>query len=127
MDRIHLKDACLNLGDEIRIVACDEEHKKLGWLGHRCKVVDFYNEIYPCFYPVPMQLGPSNPTEGSIAMDLDTGDFADLWIEIVETNGLPGREPANNDGREVCYWCSVPTKKVGITATLFDVCPTCKR
>ena len=34
-------------------------------------------------------------------------------------------EPRNNDGRESCFWCSVPTAKRGGGA--YDVCPKCGR
>jgi hypothetical protein len=35
-----------------------------------------------------------------------------------------GPEPKNNDGREICWWCSSPTKKVpgGLPAEVWDVC-----
>lgn len=35
----------------------------------------------------------------------------------------PGIIPRNNDGRDTCYWCNVPTQKRGNGA--YDVCPKC--
>jgi len=43
-----------------------------------------------------------------------------------ETNSKPlGSEPRNNDGRESCFWCSIPTAKRG--GGMYDVCPKCGR
>lgn len=33
--------------------------------------------------------------------------------------------PPNNDGRATCFWCGAPTKSVGCTATLMQVCTAC--
>lgn len=39
------------------------------------------------------------------------------------TSNIQLGSPRNNDGRSICYWCSVPTKKRGNGA--YDVCPQC--
>jgi len=36
-----------------------------------------------------------------------------------------GPEPRNNDGREECFWCCIPTEKRGDDR--YDVCPNCGR
>lgn len=34
-------------------------------------------------------------------------------------------KPKNNQGRETCFWCQNPTKKVEGFSTFYDVCPKC--
>lgn len=40
----------------------------------------------------------------------------------------PGLVPSSNQGRNSCWWCNSPTKKVpGFKLDIYDICPKCKK
>jgi len=50
--------------------------------------------------------------------------------EFRKRNAFPNRdkskEPKNNDGRRVCYWClSKTVRKVLFHTSTYDICPAC--
>ena len=55
--------------------------------------------------------------------------FAHMWLDELPTPGLEtvsaGMIPRNNDGRNTCFWCHIPTAKRGGGA--YDLCPKCGR
>jgi len=50
--------------------------------------------------------------------------FAHMWLEELPTLGLEAI-PRNNDGRNTCFWCHIPTDKRG--SGMYDICPKCGR
>jgi hypothetical protein len=53
--------------------------------------------------------------------------YAGLSCRIIdsESSVISISAPKNNDGRENCFWCLIPTQKRGNGA--YDICPKCGR
>jgi len=48
-----------------------------------------------------------------------------VWV--LESSQPDDKEPPNNDGRSVCWWCGSNTvKRHGFTG-VYDICETCER
>jgi len=55
-----------------------------------------------------------------------SSDLCEL-INSAAAAAVADPEPKNNDGRDKCFWCGMPTKKVPTMISNYDICSKCGR
>jgi hypothetical protein len=77
---------------------------------------------------VPKNVPPTLKINGkSVTPIISSNNIPDIqgYVSPDVTCGTFKHKPKNNDGRDTCYWCKAPTKKIQGLIDMYDICTKC--